>query len=49
MLWVLAIVLLALWGLGLVTSTTMGGIVHVLLAAAVLVMLFRAFRRRRAG
>ena len=49
MLWVLAIVLLALWEFGLVTSTTMGGIVHVLLATAVLVMLFRAFRSRRAG
>ncbi len=48
MLWILALVLLALWVFGLVTSTTMGGLIHVLLASAVIVMLLRAFRRERA-
>ena len=48
MLWALALVLLALWVFGLVTSTTMGGLIHVLLASAVIVMLLRAFRRQRA-
>jgi hypothetical protein len=48
MLWILAFVLLAPFALGLVTSTTMGGLIHVLLAVAVIVMLLRAFRRQRA-
>ena len=48
MLWALALVLLALWVFGLVTSTTVGGLIHVLLAAAVIVMLLRAFRGQHA-
>jgi hypothetical protein len=46
--WSLALVLLALWVFGLVTSTPMGGLIHVLLASLVIVMLLRAFRRPRA-
>ena len=38
MLYTIAVVLLILWALGLVTSYTMGGFVHVLLAAAVAVI-----------
>lgn len=47
MLWTLAIVLLALWALGLVTSTTMGGLVHLLLVFAVIVVLVRVLQGRR--
>ena len=41
MLWTIALVLLVLWALGLVTSVTMGGFVHVLLVAAVVLVLVR--------
>jgi hypothetical protein len=47
MLWTLAVVLLALWVLGLVTSTTMGGLIHVLLVVAVVVVLIRVIQGRR--
>lgn len=47
MLWTIAIVLLALWALGLVTSTTMGGLVHLLLVFAVIVVLIRVIQGRR--
>lgn len=48
MLWTLVIILLALWALGLVTSTTMGGLLHLLLVAAVIVVLVRFLQGRRA-
>lgn len=41
MLYTLAVVLLVLWVLGLVTSTTMGGFIHVLLVIAVVMVLLR--------
>ena len=47
MLWTIAIVLLVLWGLGLVSSFTMGGFVHVLLVAAVVLVLVRLIQGRR--
>jgi hypothetical protein len=47
MLMTIAIVLLILWGLGLVTSTTMGGFVHVLLVIAIIVILVRVIQGRR--
>jgi hypothetical protein len=47
MLWTLAIVLLALWALGLVTSTTMGGLIHILLVVAVIVVVIRLIQGRR--
>jgi hypothetical protein len=47
MLWTLAIVLLALWALGLVTSTTMGGLIHLLLVLAVIAVLVRVIQGRR--
>jgi hypothetical protein len=43
----IAIVLVILWGLGLVTSTTMGGFVHVLLVIAIIVILIRVIQGRR--
>ncbi len=47
MLWTIAIVLLVLWGLGLVTSFTMGGFVHVLAVAAVIVVAMRLIQGRK--
>jgi hypothetical protein len=47
MLYTLAIILIALWALGLVTSYTMGGIIHVLLVIAVVVVLVRVIQGRR--
>lgn len=43
----LAIILVVLWALGLVTSTTMGGLVHVLLVLAVIVVLVSLVQGRR--
>ncbi len=47
MLYTIAVVLLVLWLLGLVTSTTMGGFIHVLLVIAVIVVLMRIISGRR--
>jgi len=46
MLWTIAVVLLVLWALGLVTSYTMGGFIHVLLVVAVVVVLVRIIQGR---
>ena len=46
MLWTLAVVLLALWVLGLVSAYTMGGLIHLLLAAAIIVVLVRLIQKR---
>lgn len=48
MLWTIAVVLLILWLLGLVTSYTMGGFIHLLLVIAIIVILFRVISGRRA-
>lgn len=48
MLYTIAVVLLILWALGLVTSYTMGGFVHVLLVIAIVVVLLRVISGRRA-
>ncbi len=47
MLYTIAIVLLVLWALGLVTSTTMGGFIHVLIVIAVVLVLLRVISGRR--
>ena len=47
MLWTLAILLLVLWGLGLVTSYTLGGFIHILLVVAVVVVVVRLIQGRR--
>ncbi|HEX7599038.1 MAG TPA: lmo0937 family membrane protein [Polyangia bacterium] len=47
MLWTIAVVLLILWALGLVTSTTMGGFIHLLLVIAIIVVLIRVIQGRR--
>jgi uncharacterized membrane protein YtjA (UPF0391 family) len=48
MLWTLAVILLVLWALGLVTSYTMGGVIHVLLVIAVVMILVNLISGRRA-
>jgi hypothetical protein len=47
MLWTIAVILLVLWGLGLVSSYTMGGFIHVLLVVAVIVVLVQIIQGRR--
>ena len=47
MLWTIAVILLVLWALGLVSSVTMGGFIHLLLVAAVVIVLVRLIRGRR--
>jgi hypothetical protein len=46
MLWTIAVILLVLWALGLVSSFTMGGFIHLLLVAAVIVVLVRLIQGR---
>lgn len=41
MLWTLFVVLIVLWALGLVTSYTLGGFIHLLLVVAIVVVLIR--------
>jgi Family of unknown function (DUF5670) len=47
MLYTLAVVLLILWLLGLVSSYTMGGLIHILLVVAVVMVLVRLIQGRR--
>lgn len=47
MLEIVAVVLVALWVLGMVSSTTIGGLIHVLLAIALVVVLIRVIQGRR--
>jgi len=48
MLWTIAVILLILWLLGLVSSYTMGGFIHVLLVIAIVVVLVRVISGRKA-
>ncbi|HRX54828.1 MAG TPA: lmo0937 family membrane protein [Verrucomicrobiales bacterium] len=47
MLYTLAVILIVLWILGLVTSYTMGGFIHILIVVAVIVVLVRLVQGRR--
>ena len=47
MLWTVALVLLVLWLLGTVTSYTMGGLIHLLLVVALVVVVLRLIQGRR--
>lgn len=47
MLWTIAVVLLVLWALGLVSSYTLGGYLHMLLVLAVIVLVVGLVQRRR--
>jgi Family of unknown function (DUF5670) len=48
MIYTIAVVLVILWLLGMVTSYTMGGLIHILLVIAIIVVLFRVFSGRNA-
>jgi Family of unknown function (DUF5670) len=48
MLWTIAVVMLVLWALGLVSSYTMGGLIHILLVVAVVMVLINLIGGRRA-
>lgn len=47
MLWTIALILTVLWLLGLVSSYTMGGFVHLLLVLAIIIVLVRVIQGRR--
>ncbi len=47
MLWTIFVILLILWLLGLMTGYTMGGIIHILLVFAIVVVLVQVFQGRR--
>ena len=47
MLWTIFVILLVLWLLGLVTSYTMGGLIHILLVLAVVVLVISLVQGRR--
>jgi hypothetical protein len=47
MLYIIAVILIVLWLLGLISSYTMGGFIHVLLVIAVVVVLVRIIQGRR--
>ena len=46
MLWTIAVILIVLWLLGLVSSATMGGFIHVLLVIAIIVLIVGFIQRR---
>jgi hypothetical protein len=46
MLWTIAVILLILWALGLVTSYTLGGFIHILLVLAIVAVLVRIIQGR---
>jgi hypothetical protein len=47
MLYIIAVILVVLWLLGLVSSNTMGGFIHILLVIAIVVVLLRVIRGRK--
>lgn len=44
MLWTIAVILIVLWLLGVVTSNTLGGFIHILIVLAIIVVLIRIIR-----
>ena len=49
MLWTIAVVLIVLWLLGLITSYTMGGFIHVLIVVAIIIVLVNVIQGRRSA
>ncbi len=49
MLWTVAVILLVLWALGMVTSYTMGGFIHILIVVAVVMVLVNLISGRRSS
>jgi hypothetical protein len=49
MLWTIAVILIVLWLLGLVSSYTLGGFIHILLVIAIVVVVIGFIQGRRSG
>jgi hypothetical protein len=47
MLWTICVILIVLWLFGMVTSYTMGGLIHILLVIAIIVVLVRVIQGRK--
>lgn len=47
MLWTICVILIVLWLLGMVTSYTMGGLIHILLVVAIITVLVNVIQGRR--
>jgi hypothetical protein len=47
MLWTICVILIALWLMGMVTAYTMGGLIHILLVIAIVVVLVRIIQGRK--
>jgi len=47
MLWTICVILIVLWLLGMVSSYTMGGLIHILLVIAIIVVLVRVIQGRK--
>lgn len=47
MLWTIAVILIVLWALGLVSSYTLGGFVHILLVVAIIIVLLNFIQGRK--
>jgi hypothetical protein len=47
MLWTIAVILIVLWLLGLVSSYTMGGFIHILIVIAIVVVLIRIIQGKK--
>jgi len=47
MMWTICVVLIVLWLLGIVSSYTMGGLIHILLIIAIIVVLLRVIQGRK--
>jgi hypothetical protein len=47
MLWTIAIILVLMWALGLITSYTLGGFIHILLLVALIAIVVRLIQGRR--
>jgi len=47
MLWTICVILIILWLLGVVTSYTMGGLIHILLVVAIIIILVRVIQGRK--
>jgi len=47
MLWTICVILIVLWLLGMVTAYTMGGLIHILLVIAIVVVLVRIIQGRK--
>lgn len=45
--WTIAIILIVLWLLGVVTTYTMGGLIHILLVVAIIVILIRVIQGKK--